>query len=189
MAAAVDLYWLPLGAGGRSVALNGRIFEAAAAWRERRPRCALYHAALEVRLGVARHVVEMAPAWSPGGGAVASGPVGVRCAGRLRLFRYEIRCWRDGTIPDVAEAVASPQRLSTDPAVAVRLLGLAPRVPRLVWGRDERRLGDMWNSNSVVAWLLEASGAGTDGVRLPAGGRAPGWDAGIAARTWTPTTS
>jgi hypothetical protein len=27
----VDLYWLPLGAGGHSVRLNGRIFEAATA--------------------------------------------------------------------------------------------------------------------------------------------------------------
>ena len=26
----VDLYWLPLGAGGHSVRLNGRVFEAAA---------------------------------------------------------------------------------------------------------------------------------------------------------------
>ena len=28
---AIDLYWLPLGAGGRSVRLNGRVFEACAA--------------------------------------------------------------------------------------------------------------------------------------------------------------
>jgi hypothetical protein len=27
----VDLYWLPLGAGGHSVRLNGRLFEAVAA--------------------------------------------------------------------------------------------------------------------------------------------------------------
>jgi hypothetical protein len=27
----VDLYWLPLGAGGHSVRLNGRVFEAVAA--------------------------------------------------------------------------------------------------------------------------------------------------------------
>jgi hypothetical protein len=27
----VDLYWLPLGAGGNSVRLNGRVFEAVAA--------------------------------------------------------------------------------------------------------------------------------------------------------------
>ena len=33
----VDLYWLPLGAGGRSVRLNGRVFEALAARLERSP--------------------------------------------------------------------------------------------------------------------------------------------------------
>ena len=27
----IDLYWLPLGAGGHSVRLNGRVFEAVAA--------------------------------------------------------------------------------------------------------------------------------------------------------------
>ena len=30
MGSAVDLYWLPLGAGGHSVRLNGRVFEAVA---------------------------------------------------------------------------------------------------------------------------------------------------------------
>jgi hypothetical protein len=28
LAAAVDLYWIPLGAGGHSVRFNGRVFEA-----------------------------------------------------------------------------------------------------------------------------------------------------------------
>lgn len=51
--AAVDLYWLPLGAGGHSVRLNGRVFEAAAARAERRPACDLYHSALEVRVAAA----------------------------------------------------------------------------------------------------------------------------------------
>ena len=46
----VDLYWLPLGAGGNSVRLNGRVFEAVAARLGRRPRCDLYHSALVVRV-------------------------------------------------------------------------------------------------------------------------------------------
>ena len=41
-------------------------------------------------------------------GVVAEGPVGSRWAGRLRIFRYEVRCWRGGIIPDVDEAVESP---------------------------------------------------------------------------------
>src|SRR5206468_1535143 len=40
--AAVDLYWLPLGAGGQFVRLNGRVHEALAARLQRRPACDLY---------------------------------------------------------------------------------------------------------------------------------------------------
>ena len=63
----------------------------------------------------------------PGGahserGVVVVGPVGARAAGRLRLFRYEVRCWRDGAIPDVAEAVESPVSLTDDSSVAERVL-------------------------------------------------------------------
>ena len=45
---AVDLYWLPLGAGGHSVRLNGKIFEAVASRLERRAPRDLYHSALVV---------------------------------------------------------------------------------------------------------------------------------------------
>jgi hypothetical protein len=45
----IDLYWVPLGAGGHSVRLNGRVFEAVAAGLERRRACDLHHSALEVR--------------------------------------------------------------------------------------------------------------------------------------------
>jgi hypothetical protein len=38
----------------------------------------------------------------------------------------------------------------------------------------------MWNSNSLVAWLLASTGDGVDGVHPPSGGRAPGWQAGLA---------
>jgi hypothetical protein len=37
----------------------------------------------------------------------------------------------------------------------------------------------MWNSNSVIAWLVAQSGLPTDSIRPPAGGRAPGWQAGL----------
>ena len=107
---AVDLYWLPLGAGGHSVRLNGRLFEWVAARIEHRDRCDLYHSALEIRVQEGRFVVEQAPAWSEGGerGVVAVGSVGTRAAGRFRLFRYEIRRWRDGVIPDVARGGRKP---------------------------------------------------------------------------------
>ena len=99
----VDLYWLPLGAGGHSVRLNGRVFE----------------------------------------------------------------------------AVESPRRLTADPGMSRRLLDLVPFVPTPVWGRDELGAGEMWNSNSFISWLIASSGLDAESIRVPAGGRAPGWRAGL----------
>lgn len=180
--AAVDLYWLPLGAGGHSVAFNGRVYEAIAARAGKRPARDLYHSALEVRVAQWRYTIEMTPV--PDGlgarrGVVAEGPVGARWAGRLRIFRYEIRRWLAGEIPDARWAVASPVHLTCERDRAQRLLDLVPGVPTPVWGRDELKAGDMWNSNSVVSWLLARSGFDTDAIAPPAGGRAPGWDAGL----------
>ena len=179
----VDLYWLPLGAGGHSVRWNGRLYEALAAWHGHRPAQSLYHSALEVTVGGSRYVIEMAPVWNEAAkdrGAVCEGPVGARWLGRYRLFRYEVRRWRDGHIPDVAEAVQSPQRVSDDPARAAAVLRIAASVPPLTWGRDELGSGDMWNSNSLVSWLLARTGHDMAAIRPPAGGRAPGWLAGLA---------
>ena len=180
--AAVELYWIPLGAGGHSVRLNGRIYEALAAARSCRERHDLFHAALIVSLEGERYTIELAP--SPdthyrSRGVVATGPVGSRLAGRLRLFRYEVRCWSGGSIPDLRYAVGGPGLLTGDLWVARRLLDLVPTVPTLVWGRDELRTGDMWNSNSVVAWLIATAGLPTDCLRPPPHGRAPGWHAGL----------
>jgi hypothetical protein len=179
--AAVNLYWLPLGAGGHSVRLNGLVFEALAARLQHRGRADLYHSALEVHVPEGRFVIEQAPAWGTSGerGVVAEGPVGIRAAGRFRLFRYEVRRWRDGVIPDAGEAVESPQRLSDDVEHARRLLELVPEMPTPVWGRDELQTGEMWNSNSFISWLITRSDLDVDRVRLPQGGRAPGWNAGI----------
>lgn len=177
----IDLYWLPLGAGGQSVRLNGKAFEAVAACVGRRDRCDLYHSALQVCLPQGRYVIEQAPAWRDGAerGVVAEGSVGTRAAGRFRLFRYEVRRWRDGSIPDLAEAVESPYRLSDDPDCARRLLELVPEAPTPVWGRDELGAGEMWNSNSLTSWLIARSGLTVQSIRPPTGGRAPGWQAGI----------
>jgi hypothetical protein len=94
-------------------------------------------------------------------------------------FRYEIRLWRGGHIPDVAEAVDSPRRLTDDEVRARRVLDLVAEVPTPVWGRDERAAGEMWNSNSVIAWVIARSGIDTESVKPPLGGRAPGWQAGL----------
>jgi hypothetical protein len=182
MRPSVDLYWLPLGAGGHSVRLNGRIFEAVVARLEKRPTKDLYHSALVVRVPEGAFVIEQAPVRDGNGalrGVVAEGAVGSRRARALRVFRYEIRCWRDGVIPDVDEAVDSPQRLTDDPVRAKRVLELVPDVPTPVWGRDELGAGEMWNSNSMISWLIARSGLGIEAVHPPAGGRAPGWRAGL----------
>ena len=179
--AAVDLYWLPLGAGGHFVRVNGRLYEALAARLERRPARDLYHSALQIELPEATFVIEQAPVHDWSGkdrGVVAEGAVGVRWAARFRIFRYEIRLWRDGRIPDVAEAVDSPRRLSDDEGCARRVLDVVPRIPTPVWGRDELRTGEMWNSNSVIAWVIARSGIDAGSVQPPKGGRAPGWRAG-----------
>ena len=180
----IDLYWLPLGAGGNFVRLNGRVYEAIRARLERRPACNLYHSALQVFVPEGRYVVENTPVVDDRGrerGVVIEGPVGARWAGRMRMFRYEMRRWRDGVIPDISEAVDSPRRLSNDLGEARLLLEVMPRMPELVWGRDELGAGEMWNSNSMISWLIARIGLDVDSIKPPTGGRAPGWGAGIVA--------
>lgn len=180
--AAVDLYWLPLGAGGHSVKYNGRAYEAVAAWMQGRSPCDLYHSALQVALGPETYVIEQAPVLNLSGhdrGVVAEGSVGSQWAGRLRIFRYEVRVWRGGQIPDISDAVGSPVRLSNEEVCAKSVLAAVPRVPTPVWGRDELQTGEMWNSNAVIAWVIASSGIDVDSIRPPVGGRAPGWRAGI----------
>ena len=180
--AAVDLYWLPLGAGGHSVRLNGRVYEALVARVQQRPACDLYHSALQIQVPEGTYVVEQTPVPDLSGsqrGVVAGGAVGSRWAGRFRIFRYEIRLWLGGHIPDVAEAVESPRRLASDDDHARRVLELVAQVPTPVWGRDELGTGEMWNSNSVIAWVIARSGIDVDSIQPPARGRAPGWHAGL----------
>jgi hypothetical protein len=181
LAPGVYLYWLPLGAGAYVVRLSGRAFEAMLARRQHRPRCDLYHSALEVDTREARFVIEMTPVPAHPDrdrGVVAEGTVATKWARPFRVFRYEVRRWRSGVIPDLASAIGSPIQVSADPAVAERVLELASSIPTPVWGRDELCAGEMWNSNSVTSWLLSRSGIDLDDTRPPRRGRAPGWDAG-----------
>ncbi len=178
----VLLYWLPLGAGGHSVRLNGRVYEAFSAKHSHRRRCDLYHSALEIRTPIGYFTVEMTPVpnarpWERG--VVAEGAVGTNWARRLRVFRYEVRLWRDGTIPDLRYAVRSPIRVTDDPAITDRVVRLLPLVPTPTWGRDELQAGEMWSCNSIISWVLTSAGANMDAFSVPLGGRAPGWQAGV----------
>jgi len=86
----VDLYWIPLGAGagGAVVRWSGRLYEALAATVARRPRCDLFHSALEIHLDDVTTAIEMAPVWTTRGdrGVVSEGAVGARFLGHSRLF-------------------------------------------------------------------------------------------------------
>jgi hypothetical protein len=59
------------------------------------------------------------------------------------------------------------------------VLEVIKSVPTPVWGRDEIDAGEMWNSNSMIAWLIARAGMATEYLSPPCGGRAPGWDAGV----------
>lgn len=172
-AAGVDLYWLPLGAGGHFVAFNGRVYEAIQARREGRESLGLLHTALVMTVPEGRFVVENAwPIPDANGasrGVLVEGPVGSPLLGRLSVFRYEIRRWRDGIISDAAYAVGGPQLISDDESYAHRILDLVADVPPLLWGRRPAHSAEMWNSNSVISWLLARSGIDIVRVHPPPG--------------------
>ena len=181
--ARVRLWWLPVGAGGHVVIHTSRWWERWRALRERRRPQPLFHTALEVITDGSRYSIEMTPSWGQGSGprgVVATGPVGARRLGVLKLFRYEVRCWRDGVIPDLGYAVGPPVDFQVSQACATALLRRVEEVPRLVWGAKMPD-GDMWNSNSLTAWLLQSSGFDAGALQPPHNGTAPGWSAGMAA--------
>jgi len=184
----IYLYWIPLGAGGSGfVRMNGRAYEAMKAYAEGRPRRDLYHTALEVRLPEGRFIVETMwplPDGDTGSrGVVVVGPVFAKWLAFTRLFRYEVRCWREGTLPDAGVAVGGPRLVSGDIDAARRLLANVGSVPAFIWGRDQSATGDMWNSNSVISWLLSDLEPPAERLLAPTLGRAPGWEAGIAVAT------
>lgn len=161
------------------------MYESIKARQQHRPPADLYHTALVVTVPEGRYVIE--DAWpipdddNTDRGVVLEGPVFSRRLGLFRLFRYEVRRWKDGKIADADYAVESPLAVSEDAAVARRILDLLPGLPVGTWGRDEAHLGDMWNSNSVIAWALQVAGVDAASIIPPRGGRAPGWASGIAA--------
>jgi hypothetical protein len=163
--------------------MNGRIYEAVKALQQQRQRLDLYHTALQLKLPEGHYVVEtMWP--QPDGdlssrGVVAEAPVFAEWLSFTRVFRYEVRCWQRGDLPDAGEAVGGPRQLSDDPKTARRLLLLTESVPTFTWGRDPMNSKDMWNSNSVISWLITQAGLPIDNIQPPGGGRAPGWDAGV----------
>ena len=180
--AAVDLYWLPLGAGGQFVRLNGRIYERLAAWAQRRPARDLYHSALEIEVP-GRKVCRRAgtcprPEWQatrcrrrrPRGQPLGWALQDLPLRGSALARRTHSRRCRGGGQPP------SPNQRRGSCAACARV-GRPDSTP--VWGRDELGTGEMWNSNSVIAWLIARSGMDAESIEPPPGGRAPGWHAGL----------
>ena len=168
---------------GTRCASTARSIEAIDAARRHRERCDLYHAALVVELGGDRSRSSSRPRPTrdeASRGVVATGAVGsplgrpaapVPLRGPLLARRVDPGSRRGGRRTAPAEPATRPR-----PAA---LLDLVAAVPTPVWGRDELRAGEGWNSNSVIAWLIATAGLWTERVHPPAGGRAPGWDAGL----------
>lgn len=159
---------------------SGAVYERLHAACEHRTPQQIYHSALVVHLPESTVVVEQGPAARHGErrGVVVTGPVGLAAMTRWPLPRYEVRCCPDGTIDDIGHLAGDPVRLTTDVTVCRSVVASAADVPALVWGRDESGAGEMWNSNSVIAWILQHGGIQAEGIEPPPGGGAPGWSAG-----------
>lgn len=181
-----ELWWLPVGAGGHVAVHTSRWWERYRAWLEHREPQQLFHSVLEVFVGERRYLIEMTPVWGqPRGdrGVVSVGPVGLRALGCCRFFRYEIRRWEGGVLSHRGHATHETHSLILDARTAETVLASVSRVPLLTWGRRVWPGGDMWNSNSVISWLLTEAGIDAMVLQPPAGGRAPGWVAGAARAT------
>jgi hypothetical protein len=111
----IDLYWLPVGAGTHFQRFSLILYEGMAARLARRKRATLLHAALKIGRGDQYFTLEVTPAPAdPNTRHEVTGPVGVRGADKLRLFRYQV-CLREGdTLPDEEWAVVPALRLSED---------------------------------------------------------------------------
>ncbi len=178
----VSLYWIPVGSGCWPVKASSMLFELSSALRHLRTPRKLYHSALIVEVPEGKYIIEQAPVWDLAEypkETVGEGAVGCKWLRKIKLFRYEVRCWKNGIIPDISYAVESPITISEQPETAYLVLEALRSVPLPVWGRDELNAGEMWNSNSVISWVLCKSGVVIESIRIPKCGRALGWCAGI----------
>ena len=140
---AIDLHWIPLGAGGHSVRFNGIVYESLAASIQRRPRYNIYHSALELTLPDGVYTVEMTPVPNSRGwerGLIAEGPLG--SSGRDDFGSSVTRSAGGRTVSSQTWAMPCHRHcISPTARVVERAFGLLPAVPALTWGRDESRRG------------------------------------------------
>lgn len=178
----LDLHWLPVGAGTHFQRTSLLLYESLVAALARRPRAVLCHAGLKIGLHGRTYTLELTPVpRNLDQPPILTGAVGSSLAGRARLFRYQLSINECPTLPDEEWTVGGPVHLVTDPRVMARIFDLAATVPPHVWGRRTPGTSEMWTSNSAVSWLLTNAGVDATAIPLPAGTRAPGWQAGIEA--------
>ena len=174
-----------------NVRANGWLLSTVEGLLRHRPRRPIYHSALVAHSDAGSFVIEMTPMADENGvnerGVVAQGRVAMRWLGRFRLFRYEIHRWKGGVIPDLSAAIDGPVRVTND-AATQRILDLVPLVPTPTWGRDELNADGMWNSNSVISWVLESAHISEAAGAPPRNGTAPGWNAGLVVAQRQPPT-
>lgn len=176
----LELSWIPVGAGTHFQRASLLLYESVAAAISRRPRATLVHAGIKFALDGQRYTFEVMPAPpGPNHRGEVTGPVGIRPAGRLRLFRYQAVLSESPALPDEQWAVGPAIRLTSDPATIARAIELRLEIPAYTWGRRRRGHSEMWTSDSAVSWLLGRAGLDVRAIAIPPGTRAPGWFAGI----------
>jgi hypothetical protein len=149
----------------------------------------LLHVALEVQLDSStKFVIELVPAgFGPARtstGVVGNGPILSRALGWMRMFQYEIRRWKNGVVEAKDKSTRPPSTYVITRDQALQIIDGASRAPRHPWGQDVLGNGDMWNSNSLVSFVLVSAGMDPAAIEPPASADWPGWDTGVAlART------
>lgn len=181
----LELFWLPLGAGGHSVRVNGKVYEALLARAQRRASRDLYHAALVAELPDGHPLSRSGPS---GTGSPAP-PIAARwCRARSACVR-----WAVAVVPLRGAALAGrshpgPRVRRGRPASSHRRRGRRTTCPR----RRDRRAGADLGPRRARArgdvelqlrhtWVLVRAGLDPSEVQPPSSGRAPGFDAGLAA--------
>jgi hypothetical protein len=139
---------------------------------ERRRACDLYHSAFIVHVPEGRFVIEQAPVGRGDAldrGVVSEGAAGSRWAERFRIFRYEIRCWRDGVL--VVNQASRPRlaQLARVPGIrgAYGAIGRHPDYEQTTGVLVVRLESPLWYANASLA--LDSAGIelALADVRLP----------------------
>jgi hypothetical protein len=176
----LELSWIPVGAGTTFQRLSLVLYEVIASRLARRPRATLVHAGLTGALQGRPFTIELMPAPAgPNGRGEVSGPVGVRWAGRFRLFRYQVCVLDAAALPDQQWAIVPALRLAEGPETIRRVLSLTRQVPAHTWGRRAPGHREMWTSDSCVSWILARAAIDLSSVAPPERCVAPGWSAGL----------